>query len=627
MRPRRKNLSPKQRRELLKLKRAVKRGDVPAPPPMKPDRRLRTPRKQATDAPEAVAAADAVRRLQSAFHKLPRSFLKQTEILASALALTRPVPAEAAIFADVDKGQQAPEDQAHNNKGGGGSSSNQLTCPRRPKWRYEMSKKELEANEEGAFIKWLADTDAAADAWLSVEEVSEEHTPQHTAQEPEPIKEPDHMPHAPTTFERNIEVWRQLWRVTEISQIVLILLDARCPTLHFPPSLASYLASVPNAARLRTVLVLTKVDITGPARAAAWAAHLAARFPGVRVVAVESYTEKAPDAHGRRLGLQPFIPSAFRRALVDALRETHAELVRPPVEVRSDPARLARWKPRVKTQVDWDAVLAAHGGQVGTAVGAAAPPKHAPGPSEERPDGERTDEESEPDILTIGVIGQPNVGKSSLLNALFGTYKVKASRTPGKTKHFQTLFWTPEVRLVDCPGLIFPNFVPMETQVLSGILPISRVSAIPLCIHHAAQLLPLERVLELAHPALADAPPAAEDKRTWRAGMHPRAAEEKQRALPWTAADILTAYATKKGWITARVGRPDVKRAGNASAWRPLRPICLRPVLTPDFSVLPCHAMPCLVPRRLDPIHAHAALETCTGRPITATTAAAVGGS
>ena len=34
-----------------------------------------------------------------------------------------------------------------------------------------------------------------------------------------------------------------------------------------------------------------------------------------------------------------------------------------------------------------------------------------------------------------------------------------------QTKHFQTLFWTPEVRLVDCPGLVMPNFVPMESQV------------------------------------------------------------------------------------------------------------------------------------------------------------------
>ena len=143
-----------------------------------------------------------------------------------------------------------------------------------------------------------------------------------------------------------------------------------------------------------------------------------------------------------------------------------------------------------------------------------------------------------------------------------------------QTKHFQTLFWTPEVRLVDCPGLVFPNYVPMETQVLSGILPIARVSAIAFCVHHAAQLLPLERILGLTHPSCAH--PPAEDKRTWRGGVRPTCAggaggggnsENAAETEPvWTAMDVLTAYAEKKGWVTAKAGRPDVNRAGNASA-------------------------------------------------------------
>lgn len=29
--------------------------------------------------------------------------------------------------------------------------------------------------------------------------------------------------------------------------------------------------------------------------------------------------------------------------------------------------------------------------------------------------------------------------------------------------------------------------------------------------------------------------------------------------------DILTAYANLKGWVTAKAGRPDIHRAGNAS--------------------------------------------------------------
>lgn len=40
-------------------------------------------------------------------------------------------------------------------------------------------------------------------------------------------------------------------------------------------------------------------------------------------------------------------------------------------------------------------------------------------------------------ITTIGMVGYPNVGKSSTINALLTCKKVSVSSTPGKTKHFQ----------------------------------------------------------------------------------------------------------------------------------------------------------------------------------------------
>ncbi|KAI0756793.1 P-loop containing nucleoside triphosphate hydrolase protein [Daedaleopsis nitida] len=563
---RRKPFSAKQRKEQLQLKRAVKRGDVPAPPPSKPDKHRRArrgPTGHLLDSATRTAAADSSRRLESSFVKLPPAFLEKTRVIASRLPLQRPIPSDLAILPDVDK--LLPDADP--------AQSNQLTCPKRPKWRYDMSKKELEANEEGLFKKWLVQTDAAVTAWCTADDVGPASSTSPAAQQASgEVQTIDSMPHAPTSFERNLEVWRQIWRVTEISQILLILLDSRCPILHFPPALSAYLASVSNASRLRIVLVLTKVDISGPDRAAAWSKYLNALYPGTRVVQVESYTEKpsggdATSASRKRMH-EPHLPSAFRQTLVDALRETHAELLEPPSAVKNNSDRLASWKPRIKAEVDWEIVLKAHGGQVGTVVGGAAAPKPHNTASEENAAEDKTeDDDSEPEVLTIGLIGQPNVGKSSLLNALFGTQKVRASRTPGKTKHFQTLFWTSEVRLVDCPGLVIPNYVPMETQVLSGILPISRVSAVPLCIYHAARLLPLERILGLTHPSLAS--PPAEDKRTWREGMRPHdhdAGGAPQRQLVWTAMDILIAYANKKGWVTAKAGRPDVNRAGNASA-------------------------------------------------------------
>jgi len=101
----------------------------------------------------------------------------------------------------------------------------------------------------------------------------------------------------------------------------------------------------------------------------------------------------------------------------------------------------------------------------------------------------------------------------------------------------------------------------MEMQVLSGILPISQVPAIPSCIYHALLHLPLEQVFGLQHPAETAQQP--EDKRTWRGGARPARLLAKQE-VQWTAMDVLSAFAELKGWITAKAGRPDVNRAGNA---------------------------------------------------------------
>ncbi|KAL3186167.1 hypothetical protein MRX96_027902 [Rhipicephalus microplus] len=77
----------------------------------------------------------------------------------------------------------------------------------------------------------------------------------------------------------------------------------------------------------------------------------------------------------------------------------------------------------------------------------------------------------------IGLVGYPNVGKSSTINALVRSKKVSVSTTPGKTKHFQTLNLDDELCLCDCPGLVFPNFVNNKAEmVVHGILPIDQMT-------------------------------------------------------------------------------------------------------------------------------------------------------
>ena len=58
--------------------------------------------------------------------------------------------------------------------------------------------------------------------------------------------------------------------------------------------------------------------------------------------------------------------------------------------------------------------------------------------------------------VTIGFVGHPNVGKTSLLNAFVGRKVASVSRTPGHTKHLQTWSLSPTVTVCDSPGLVFP---------------------------------------------------------------------------------------------------------------------------------------------------------------------------
>ena len=65
-----------------------------------------------------------------------------------------------------------------------------------------MSKNEVEKNEEGQFKKWLDQTDQVLKEWV---DRGPSPSDDETSTEGEAV-----MPRAPTHFERNLEVWRQL---------------------------------------------------------------------------------------------------------------------------------------------------------------------------------------------------------------------------------------------------------------------------------------------------------------------------------------------------------------------------------------------------------------------------------
>jgi hypothetical protein len=182
MPPRRKPTSTRQKKADQQLKRAIKRGDVPHPEPKK------NPHHRKGNSDNA-ALVESARKLQSTFIKLPPKYLEETKLLASTRPLFRPISIEKTTFQSfhIEADLQTAV----------------LTCPNRPKWRFEMSKLEVERNEEGVFKKWLAQTDQLLEEWQNREE-----------QNPGDITTATAQLRSPLYFERNLEVWRQLyvWR-------------------------------------------------------------------------------------------------------------------------------------------------------------------------------------------------------------------------------------------------------------------------------------------------------------------------------------------------------------------------------------------------------------------------------
>lgn len=67
--------------------------------------------------------------------------------------------------------------------------------------------------------------------------------------------------------------------------------------------------------------------------------------------------------------------------------------------------------------------------------------------------------------ITVGVVGLPNVGKSSLINSLKRCHVVDVSATPGLTKSMQEVELDKNVKLLDCPGVVMVKSEENEASI------------------------------------------------------------------------------------------------------------------------------------------------------------------
>lgn len=78
--------------------------------------------------------------------------------------------------------------------------------------------------------------------------------------------------------------------------------------------------------------------------------------------------------------------------------------------------------------------------------------------------------------VSVGLIGYPNTGKSSVINTLRGKKVTTIAPIPGETKVWQYVTLMKRIYLIDCPGIVPQNHHDAPTELLlRGVVRVERV--------------------------------------------------------------------------------------------------------------------------------------------------------
>ncbi|KAG6498665.1 GTPase LSG1-1-like [Zingiber officinale] len=354
-----------------------------------------------------------------------------------------------------------------------------LRVPRRPPWSAHMSIEELDANEKQAFLEWRRNLARLEENGKLVL----------------------------TPFEKNLDIWRQLWRVLERSDLLVMVVDARDPLFYRCPDLEEYARELDE--HKKTLLLVNKADLLPISIRYRWAEYF--HRHGILFV---FWSAKAASA------------ALDGKLFVGQLREE--KVLKDPIQAELDTKIYGREELLSRLQSEAEAIRAYRS------------------KNHEAPEGRYSETSSMNPIskqVIVGFVGYPNVGKSSTINALVGQKRTGVTSTPGKTKHFQTLIISDELMLCDCPGLVFPSFSSSRYEMIaSGVLPIDRMTEHREAVQVVANRVP-RNVIESTYNITLPKPKAYE-----------------QKSRPPLSPELLRAYCTSRGYFTSS-GLPDETRA------------------------------------------------------------------